>query len=253
MPPIACWTWWWPPSRPKHVVQLTTLLQITTCCVLTSLHCTFMLHTQRDASTQDDSAGESLSTRGKKHVSLCPTHIPRVLARLIPARRRQRLETKPPETWQGRCPYLRHSYDVLCWELSKCCMFRSNTSLLNVTTVLSTIIINFNIFLPCVFLQSTYLPTDAHWYAIYDTLSTPTCFGTSVPKHVGVDNRSGYMYVYYTDPSYCLRTTQSHNIATPTHQRTSTGLSQTCHNMIQTSEIENIIIIIIIIIIMKLC
>jgi len=22
--PIAWWTWWWPPSRPKHVVQLTT-------------------------------------------------------------------------------------------------------------------------------------------------------------------------------------------------------------------------------------
>jgi len=45
--PIACWTWWWPPSRPKHVVQLKTLLQITTCCVLTSLHYTLMLYTQR--------------------------------------------------------------------------------------------------------------------------------------------------------------------------------------------------------------
>ena len=44
--PITFWTWWWPPSRPKYVVQLTTLLQITT-CVMTSLHCTFMLHTQR--------------------------------------------------------------------------------------------------------------------------------------------------------------------------------------------------------------
>jgi len=28
--PIACWPWRWPPNRPKHVVQLTTLLQITT-------------------------------------------------------------------------------------------------------------------------------------------------------------------------------------------------------------------------------
>jgi len=45
--PIDCWTWWWPPSRTKHVVQLTALLQITTCCVSTSLHWTFMLHTQR--------------------------------------------------------------------------------------------------------------------------------------------------------------------------------------------------------------
>ena len=30
----TCWTWWWPPSRPKHVVLLTTLLQIINCCVL---------------------------------------------------------------------------------------------------------------------------------------------------------------------------------------------------------------------------
>ena len=27
-----CWTWWWPLSRPKHVVQLTILLRIY-CCV----------------------------------------------------------------------------------------------------------------------------------------------------------------------------------------------------------------------------
>ena len=24
--PIACWTWWWPLSRPKHVVQLTSFI-----------------------------------------------------------------------------------------------------------------------------------------------------------------------------------------------------------------------------------
>ena len=40
--PIACWTWWWPLSRPKHVIQLTSFITDQTCCVLTSLHCTFM-------------------------------------------------------------------------------------------------------------------------------------------------------------------------------------------------------------------
>ena len=44
----TCWTWWWPPSRPKHVVLLTTLPTDNKLVVfLTSLHCTFMLHTQR--------------------------------------------------------------------------------------------------------------------------------------------------------------------------------------------------------------
>jgi hypothetical protein len=43
----TCWTWWWPSSRPKHVVLLTTLLTDNKLVVfLTSLHCTFMLHTQ---------------------------------------------------------------------------------------------------------------------------------------------------------------------------------------------------------------
>ena len=30
--PTDCWTWWWPTSRPKHVVQLTTLLQKNLLC-----------------------------------------------------------------------------------------------------------------------------------------------------------------------------------------------------------------------------
>jgi len=36
--PIACSTWWWPPSRLKCVVQLTTLLRSTCCVWLTYLY-----------------------------------------------------------------------------------------------------------------------------------------------------------------------------------------------------------------------
>ena len=50
MSPIACWTWWWPPSRPKHVVQLTTLVP-STCCVLTYTVPLCYTH-NGDASTQ---------------------------------------------------------------------------------------------------------------------------------------------------------------------------------------------------------
>jgi len=45
--PIACWTWWWPQSRPKHVVQLTSFITDQLVVFLTSLHYTFMLHTKR--------------------------------------------------------------------------------------------------------------------------------------------------------------------------------------------------------------
>ena len=63
--------------------------------------------------------------------------------------------------------------------------------------------------------------TDAPFMTHYQPLhvSAPPEYCTLVPKNVGVDNRSGYVYLYYTDLSYCFRTTQSHNIATPTHQR----------------------------------
>ena len=40
---LYCWTWRWPLSRPKHVVQLISVLQINLMC-LTPLHCTFLVH-----------------------------------------------------------------------------------------------------------------------------------------------------------------------------------------------------------------
>ena len=45
--PIAntYWTRWWPLSRPKHVILLTTDNKLVV--FLTTLHCAFMLHTQR--------------------------------------------------------------------------------------------------------------------------------------------------------------------------------------------------------------
>jgi hypothetical protein len=80
-------------------------------------------------------------------------------------------------------------------------------------------------------------PFMTHYQPLH--VSAPPEGGNSVPKRVGIEIRSGYVWLYYTDLSYCIRTTQSHNIATPTHQRTSIELSQTCRNIIQTSEIEN--------------
>jgi len=80
--PIACWTWWWPPSRPKHVVQLTPLLQITTCCILTSLHCTFkylckfslslsLKHTCMRVHTQTHT-NKLISTKGRIKIYIQP-------------------------------------------------------------------------------------------------------------------------------------------------------------------------------------
>ena len=45
--PIACWTWWWPLSRPKHVVQLTSFITDQLVVFWLPYTAPFMLHTQR--------------------------------------------------------------------------------------------------------------------------------------------------------------------------------------------------------------
>ena len=48
------WAWWWPPSRPKHVVQLTTLLQVINLLCFWLPYTVPLCYTQNgDASTQD--------------------------------------------------------------------------------------------------------------------------------------------------------------------------------------------------------
>ena len=47
MYPIAYWTWWWPLSRPKHVVQLTSFITDQLVVFWLPYTAPFMLHTQR--------------------------------------------------------------------------------------------------------------------------------------------------------------------------------------------------------------
>ena len=46
--PIAstCWTWWWPLSRPKHVVLLTSITDNKLVVFFATLHCTFLVRSK---------------------------------------------------------------------------------------------------------------------------------------------------------------------------------------------------------------